>query len=103
MNTPPPINEAEVFEVATALPVGERAAYLEEACRGQLTMYARIERLLAAHGKTDFMQAAQKETSADVEVSMARLKPEEAGEQTGNYKLLQHIGEGGLGVVWIAE
>jgi serine/threonine protein kinase len=31
------------------------------------------------------------------------LKPEEPGEQIGHYKLLQQIGEGGFGVVWMAE
>ena len=34
---------------------------------------------------------------------MAKLKPEEAGERIGSYKLLEQIGEGGFGIVWMAE
>lgn len=40
---------------------------------------------------------------AAVEEEFARLKPEEAGDQIDNYKLLQQIGHGGFGVVWMAE
>ena len=38
-----------------------------------------------------------------MEAEFARLKPEEAGERIGQYKLLQQIGEGGFGTVWVAE
>jgi len=38
-----------------------------------------------------------------IEAELARLKPEEAGERIGPYKLLQQIGEGGFGTVWMAE
>src|SRR5688572_30573466 len=40
---------------------------------------------------------------ADIEAELARLKPEEAGERIGNYKLLEQIGEGGFGTVWVAD
>src|SRR6266571_6206702 len=41
--------------------------------------------------------------SPGIEAELARLKPEEAGDRIGAYKLLQQIGEGGFGVVWMAE
>ena len=93
MDTPPPINEEEVFEVAAALPADEQAAYLDAACDGRPELRARMERLLAAHGKCEFMQVEMREMSAEIEGQLARLKPEEEGEHIGPYKLLQQIGE----------
>ncbi len=34
---------------------------------------------------------------------MARLKPEEIGDQIGPYKLMEQIGQGGFGTVWVAD
>ena len=41
--------------------------------------------------------------SPEIEEELARLKPEEAGEHIGTYKLIEQIGEGGFGTVWMAE
>ena len=38
MDTPPPINEEEIFQVAAALPSGERTAYLDAACGDDLAV-----------------------------------------------------------------
>ncbi|MEO7318581.1 MAG: tetratricopeptide repeat protein, partial [Chthoniobacteraceae bacterium] len=98
------IDEREVFAAAAALPVEERAVYLDAACAGRAEMRASIERLLAAHDEDSFMQrGATRTVSPELAAEFARLKPEEAGDQIANYKLLQQIGEGGFGVVWMAE
>ncbi|HZJ14559.1 MAG TPA: serine/threonine-protein kinase, partial [Chthoniobacteraceae bacterium] len=41
--------------------------------------------------------------SPEIERELARLKPEEAGDRIGPYKLREQIGEGGFGSVWVAE
>ena len=103
MVTPPPINEEEAFQVAAALPSGERAAYLDEACAGHPTMRERIGELLAAHGEGDFMELETMDMSAEAVAMMERLKPEQAGERIGRYKLREFIADGGFGSVWVAE
>jgi tRNA A-37 threonylcarbamoyl transferase component Bud32 len=97
-------SEAAIFEAA--LDCGtpqERAAYLDKACAGQPELRRRIEELLAAHNQaTGFLENPQ----ADVARPTIRLNlpPEEqAGERIGRYKLLQKIGEGGCGAVYMAE
>ena len=55
-------------------------------------------------GRVAFDQPSElPQLSAELEEQFARLKPEGAGDRIGPYKLLQQIGEGGFGIVWMAE
>src|SRR4051794_15752813 len=93
-----------------------RDAYLEEISSESESLAAAVKRLLRAHEKADseFFSATPGELAglaADAAAAVnpalaaqfAALKPEEAGERIGPYRLLQQIGEGGFGVVWMAE
>ena len=103
MNNPPPINEEEILQVAAALPRTKRTTYLDKACEGRLDVRARLERLLAEREASGFAASPTAPLSPEMEAQMARLKPEESGERIGHYKLLQQIGEGAFGTVWMAE
>ena len=71
----------------------EKAAYVAEACAGDDAARAEVEELLRADDALPEFQKGAGE----------RFIPEQAGGMIGNYKLLQELGEGGFGTVWVAE
>jgi serine/threonine protein kinase/WD40 repeat protein len=77
-----------------------RAEYLDEACRGEPELRARVEALLRAHEQASgFLNQLSGSLSATID----ELPSELPSTVIGPYKLLQPIGEGGMGVVWMAE
>jgi eukaryotic-like serine/threonine-protein kinase len=101
---PADTSEAAIFDAALACASPqERAAYLDKACTGKPELRRRIEVLLAAHDQaTGFLQNPQA-AAARPTVRLALQPEEQPGERIGRYKLLQKIGEGGCGVVYMAE
>jgi len=87
----------EVFNEAKARPVGAaREQFLIEACRDEPALKAQVLALLHAHDIAgDFLKPLQ--------LSSTGLPTEKPGDRIGRYKLLQEIGEGGCGVVYMAE
>ena len=77
-----------------------RAAYLEEACGTDAGLRAEIEGLLGYHGKAgEFMG---RPLAADATEGYETIT-ERPGTVIGPYKLMEQIGEGGMGLVFVAE
>ena len=92
-----------LFDRALVLPAAARAAFLDHKCDGDDELKRRLLAMLAAAEDEQFL-AEPTVSGQDV-----ATEPEEAplregpGSRIGPYKLLQQIGEGGFGVVFMAE
>jgi serine/threonine protein kinase/WD40 repeat protein len=85
-----------------------RKAFLDEACAGNLALRARVVRLLAAHEKTlgilDSPVNPPGAAGGSLPLAEAVRPEERAGLLIADrYRLIEAIGEGGMGTVWLAE
>src|SRR5215831_5126010 len=93
-------NVLAVFAAALELPAGERAAFLVRECGDDQTLKARVEALLRADSEAgNFLE----QPPPDAGLLSANTIGEKPGDHIGRYTLLQQIGEGGCGVVFMAE
>ena len=93
-------DEQAIFHAALALRADHRAEYLDIACRDDAMLRSQVESLLEAHeSRIGFMQGPAAMLRGEVETHDF----EEPDSQIGQYKLLQQIGEGGFGLVYMAE
>ena len=95
------MSERSIFLAALDIPdPAERAAYLDRACQTDPAVRRGVEDLLAAHARSGTFMP---EPSADPEATRTHVPREGPGARVGPYKLLEVIGEGGMGTVWMAE
>src|SRR5947209_18824854 len=96
-----PDNEA-IFHAARDLPDPDRRReYLREACGGDEARIAHVEALLAAADAPDSL--LDRRAGSDPVGTIDQPATERPGTVIGPYKLLEQIGEGGMGTVWMAE
>jgi len=116
-----PVEEA-IFNAASELTdPPSRAVFLDRACANDAALHSRMEALLQAQARAhqffadDPLDLARKvEPRADCTVNPTALAEQSTvlaplpltegpGTRIGRYKLLQQIGEGGMGIVYMAE
>ncbi|MDB6121103.1 MAG: serine/threonine protein kinase, partial [Pedosphaera sp.] len=91
-----------VFTEAVQMLAGERTAYLEFACANDPDLRERVDALLQAHEKAgDFLRESP--VGAAIGGRRTPAPGPGAGDRIGHYKLVQQIGEGGCGMVFMAE
>ena len=96
--------EEALFQAAAQLSGAERATFLNGACLGDPALRQRLEALLAAHNEPDeFSPKDGPKVVATMKLDLPDVPDEAVGQMLGPFKLLERLGEGGCGVVHVAE
>jgi len=114
MNTDSTNREEELFDAARRMTEsGARRAFLESECGGDGRLRGRVEALLSSSDEADRFFAESTSALIAIELAGERTRggtpmlprdwAEGIGTRIDRYKLVQKVGEGGCGVVYLAE
>src|SRR5919199_5111801 len=107
--TPPSHSLKELFLAALDVAPGDRAAWLERECAADAGLREHLRLMLAAHDAPQSLldrpavPLAAPSPREGVSPTADQPLTEGAGTVIGPYKLLEQIGEGGMGTVWMAQ
>ena len=92
----------DLFHSALEREPGERAAFLARACAGDQSLRSEIESLLASHDPSDdFIESLAPDLAAGLLAeNYSRLA---TGQSVGNYRVIDLLGAGGMGEVYLTE
>jgi tetratricopeptide (TPR) repeat protein/serine/threonine protein kinase len=96
------MSEQEIYiEAINRRDPAERRRFLDEVCAGNEVLRGRIETLIRQSDQLgSFLEHSPQPFEASAETS---VEAEDRGNQIGPYKLIEHIGDGGMGTVWMAQ